>query len=137
MIIANYLDPTPIGGGHLRDFRELKVWQVSHALALQVYKLTVTFPREEMFGLKSQLRRAAVSVGANIAEGSGRHSDAAMRQFLVIAHGSATEIQYLLLIACDLGYIQPVAKNRFYDEFANLRRMLNGFIRRLKPGRQS
>jgi four helix bundle protein len=137
LIIAAYIGPIPIGDGALRDFRELKVWQFSHALALKVYKLSATFPREEMFGLKSQLRRAAVSVGANIAEGSGRHSDAAMRQLLVIAHGSATETQYLLLIACDLGYIQPPSKDRLYDEFANLRRMLNGFIRRLKPGRQA
>lgn len=136
MIVASYCWTAPHRSYHLRDFRELKVWQLSHTLALRLYKLTAAFPREEMFGLKSQLRRAAVSVGANIAEGSGRHTDAGMRQFLVIAHGSATEIQYLLLIACDLGYIEPPSKDRLYEEFANLRRMLNGFIRRLKPGRQ-
>jgi four helix bundle protein len=137
LIVAPYLCLPPIGGGHLRDFRELKVWQLSHALALQLYKITAAFPREEVYGLTAQLRRAAVSVGANIAEGSGRHSDPGMRQFLVIAHGSATEIQYLLLIASDLGYVQPAVKDQLYDEFANLRRMLNGFIRRLKPGRQA
>ena len=75
----------------MRDFRELKVWQTGHQLALEIYKVTATFPRTEVYGLTSQLRRAAVSIGANIAEGSARHSDPSMRQFLVIAHGSVAE----------------------------------------------
>jgi four helix bundle protein len=99
----------------MRDFRELKVWQVGHELALDVYKSTKAFPKTETYGLTSQLRRAAVSVGANIAEGSGRHSDAGMRQFLVIAHGSVTELQYLLLIATDLGYLESAVATGFSD----------------------
>jgi four helix bundle protein len=137
LIVAPNLYLSPTGGGGLRDFRELKVWQLSHLLALQVYKATSAFPREEMYGLTAQLRRASVSVLANIAEGSGRHSNAGMRQFLVISHGSATEVQCLLIIAGDLGYISLSAKDRLYSEFADLRRMLNGFIRRLKPVREA
>jgi four helix bundle protein len=116
----------------MRDFRELKVWQVGHALALDIYKATSGFPRTEVYGLTAQLRRAAVSVGANIAEGSGRHSDAGMRQFLVIAHASVAEMQYLLLIAGDLGYLEPGIRDRLGERTQDLRRMLNGFIRRLK-----
>jgi four helix bundle protein len=115
----------------MRDFRELKVWQVGHELALNVYKVTASFPRTEVYGITAQLRRAAVSVGANIAEGSGRNTDAAMRQFLVIAHGSVSELQYLLLIAGDLGYLEPVVITTLHDRTKDLRRMLNGFIRRL------
>jgi four helix bundle protein len=115
----------------MRDFRELKVWQVGHELALNVYKVTASFPRTEADGITAQLRRAAVSVGANIAEGSGRNTDAAMRQFLVIAHGSVSELQYLLLIAGDLGYLEPVVITTLHDRTKDLRRMLNGFSRRL------
>lgn len=116
----------------MRDFRELKVWQVAHTLTLKIYKATLKFPQEERYGLTSQLRRAAVSVGANIAEGSGRHTDPSMRQFLIIAHGSAAEIQYLLIVANDLGYLPQSVKDKIDGQYTDLRRMLNGFIRQLK-----
>lgn len=113
------------------DFRELKVWQTGHRLALDLYKLTAGFPRAETYGLTAQIRRAAVSVGANIAEGSTRISDPGMRQFLVIAHGSVAELQYLLLIATDLGYLDKAVTADIANRSRDLRRMLNGFIRRL------
>jgi four helix bundle protein len=121
----------------VRDFRELKVWRVGHVLALDVYKVTAIFPRNEEYGLTTQLRRAAVSIGANIAEGSGRPGDPGMRQFLAIAPGSAAEMQDLLALAEDLGYLQPEQRAAPDERVTTLRRMLSVFIRRLSPARPS
>jgi four helix bundle protein len=76
----------------MRNFQELSVWQKSHELTLRIYKLSLSFPREELFGLTSQIRRAATSVPTNIAEGSGRDSDAEMKRFLIISSGSCSEV---------------------------------------------
>ncbi|MGH9548185.1 MAG: four helix bundle protein, partial [Terriglobales bacterium] len=78
----------------MEDFKDLRVWVKAYTLTLSVYKTTRGFPKEEMYGLTSQLRRAASSVGANIAEGCGRRSDGEMRRFLQIARGSANEVEY-------------------------------------------
>jgi four helix bundle protein len=83
----------------MKSFKELQVWQKAHGLTLAVYGTTRTFPREELFGLTSQMRRSAASIGANIAEGCGRRSDGEMRRFLQIARGSAAEIEYHLPLA--------------------------------------
>jgi four helix bundle protein len=88
----------------LKDFKELKVWHKAYDLALAVYEASRGFPREEIYGLTSQLRRAAVSVGANIAEGCGRRSDGELIRFLQIARGSASEIEHHLLLARDLKF---------------------------------
>jgi len=115
----------------MEDFKDLRVWEKSYALTLSVYKATRGFPKEEMYGLTSQLRRAASSVGANIAEGCGRRSDPEMRRFLQIARGSANEVEYHLLLARDLQFLSA-------DEFKNLeakvleiQRMLTAFVQRL------
>jgi len=84
------------------DFKELKVWQKAHQMTLNTYRTTSTFPRDEIYGLTSQLRRAAASIGANIAEGCGRRSDGDMCRFLQIARGSASEVEYHFLLARDL-----------------------------------
>jgi four helix bundle protein len=89
----------------MSDYRRLEVWKAAHQLTLQLYRATTSFPHHEQFGLTSQLRRAAVSVGANIAEGSSR-GDKEFARFLTIALGSANEVEYLLLVASDLGYIE-------------------------------
>jgi hypothetical protein len=78
----------------VKGFRDLKVWEKAHQLTLQVYKATASFPKEEMFGLTSQIRRAAASIPANIAEGCGRSGDAELGRFLQIAMGSASELEY-------------------------------------------
>ena len=78
----------------MEDFKDLRVWGKAHELTLAVYQKTRAFPKEEMYGLTSQLRRACASVGANIAEGCGRRSDAEMRRFIQIARGSANEVEY-------------------------------------------
>ena len=86
----------------MRDFRDIKAWQKGHRLALAVYQATKRFPTEERYGLKSQARRAAASIPTNIAEGCGRDSEAEFARFLRIAAGSASELEYLLLLARDL-----------------------------------
>lgn len=88
----------------VESFRELLVWQRSIQMALAVYKLTTMFPREEIYGLSSQIRRASVSVASNIAEGQGRASTGEFRQFLGIARGSNCEVQTQLTIVRELGY---------------------------------
>jgi four helix bundle protein len=89
----------------MEDFKNLVVWAKAHQFTLAVYQHTRTFPKEEMYGLTSQLRRSSASIGANIAEGCGRRSDAEMKRFLQIARGSANEVEYHLLLARDLQYL--------------------------------
>ena len=116
----------------MKDFRSLKIWQRSHAMALAVYKLTREFPKHELYGLTSQIQRAAISVPTNIAEGCGRDSDAELKRFSVIAMGSASELEYLLLLAHDLGYLQTDMYQSTFSELVETRRMINSFIQTLK-----
>jgi len=92
----------------MQDYRKLKVWQKAHELALAVYEASARFPREEVYALTSQIRRAAASVPSNIVEGCGRGSNAELMRFLYIALGSANEVEYQLLLARDLGFLQPM-----------------------------
>ena len=96
----------------MRAFKKYDIWQLSHHLTLEVYKITSLFPKEEMYGITSQLRRASSSVPTNISEGCGRNSDAEFNQFLNIALGSASETEYLLILSKDLKYIE---ENIFID----------------------
>ncbi|MCC7293561.1 MAG: four helix bundle protein [Phycisphaerales bacterium] len=89
----------------MQDFRNLRVWQRAHGLTVEIYRLTRAFPKDELYGLTSQLRRAASSMGANISEGCGRGGDKEFAQFLQVATGSASEVGYHLLLARDLGYL--------------------------------
>ena len=89
----------------MRDFKKYDIWHLSHLLTLQVYKLTATFPKEEIYGITSQIRRATVSIPTNISEGCGRNSDKEFNQFLNIALGSANEAEYLIILSKDLNYI--------------------------------
>jgi four helix bundle protein len=90
----------------MRDFKKYDIWQLSHELTLEVYKITSGFPKEELFGLTSQIRRAVSSIPTNISEGCGRNSDKEFNQFLNIALGSASETEYLLTLSKDLNYIE-------------------------------
>ena len=96
----------------MQDFRDLKVWHKSHSLVLAVYEATARFPREELYGLTSQMRRAAVSVPANIAEGCGRSGGLDFARYLQIAVGSASELEYFFLLACDLNLLDRDRKQR-------------------------
>lgn len=116
----------------MKDFRKLEVWQRSHQLTLAVYRLTATFPREEVYGLTSQLRRASASVPANLAEGCGRSGDTELARFATIAMGSASELEYHLLLAHDLGYYPDDIYQQLALETTGVKRMLAGFIKQLK-----
>jgi four helix bundle protein len=89
----------------MRSFRNQKVWTKSHGLTLAVYKATQRFPKDELFGLASQIRRSCTSIAANIAEGCGRNSEGELARFLEIAMGSASELEYHLLLSFDLGLL--------------------------------
>jgi four helix bundle protein len=99
-------------GTELKDFRDLKVWAKSHALAPEIYGATEKFPREELFGLTSQMRRCCVSIGANIAEGAGKRGNNEFQRFLQIAAGSASELDYHLLLARDLGFLPDASHQK-------------------------
>ena len=121
----------------MRDFRELKVWQKSHELTLAIYKATSSFPNEEMYGLTCQIRRAAVSIGANISEGAGKNSYADFARFLQISLGSASELEYELFLARDLGYISGEAHAALAALVIDTKRMLTGFVQYLQGGRKT
>ena len=116
----------------MKDFHELKVWQKAHELTLAVYKATATFPREELYGLTSQLRRSCSSIPANLAEGCGRNGDAEFARFCSIAMGSASELEYHLLLAKDLKLIKPKEHDELTQRTMELKRMLTGLRQRLK-----
>lgn len=115
----------------MRDFRELKVWQKAHELTLAVYKATACFPKVELYGLTAQMRRASVSISANISEGAGKNSRPDFARFLQISLGSASEVEYELLLARDLGYLDRVGHERLAEQTVEVKRMLTGFIQYL------
>jgi four helix bundle protein len=96
----------------MRDFKKLSVWQKSHELTLAVYKITSSFPKAEIYGLTSQMRRSASSIPSNIAEGCGRNTQSQFAHFLNIGMGSASELEYQLILSVDLGFIN----DQFYKE---------------------
>jgi four helix bundle protein len=116
----------------MRDFRELKVWVKAHQLALAIYQATKAFPREEMYGLTSQMRRSSSSIPFNIVEGCGRGgTEAELARFMRIAMGSAAELEYQLLLARDLAMLSPRDYERLHTDVVEVRRMLNSFIQKL------
>jgi four helix bundle protein len=116
----------------LQDFRNLQVWEKSHRLTLAVYKATRDFPRAEMYGLTSQMRRAGSSIAANIAEACGRGGDGDFRRFLYYAMGSASELEYHLLLAHDLKLLTDGDHQRLARDTIEVKRMLASLIRRVK-----
>ena len=119
----------------MQDFRSLKVWEKAHALVIAVYTTTQRFPKEEIYGLTSQIRRAAVSIPANIAEGCGKEGDVEFRRYLLIAMGSASELEYLLMLAHELKYLEDTNYKPLHESLIEIRRMLNSFIVKLKQGK--
>lgn len=113
----------------MRDYRKLEVWSKAHALCLDVYRATRAFPEDEKYGLTSQLRRASVSIPANIAEGCGPDSRATFARYLQIAAGSASELDYLILLSTDLGMLRAPDLASLITE---VRKMLTAFIVRLR-----
>ncbi len=119
----------------MQDFKQLKVWQKSHALVLRIYAATVTFPEYERYGITSQMRRAAASVPANIAEGCARAGSAEFCQFLHISAGSASELEYFLLLARDLRLFTEKQHEALHVSLHEIRRMLTGLIQQVDPRR--
>lgn len=116
----------------LKHYRELKVWQKSYQMCLEIYKITNGFPKEETYGLTSQIRRAAVSVPSNIAEGYGRKTTPEYIRFLYIAYGSNCELETQVMLSGDLGYIDAMKLKKAQDEIGEVERMLMALIKSLE-----
>jgi len=116
----------------LKNYKELKVWQKSYRLCLEIYKVTTKFPKEERFGLTSQMRRAAVSVPSNIAEGYGRKTTSDYIRMLYIAYGSNCELETQVLLAGDLGYIESAAIEEVKERILEIERMIKALIKSLQ-----
>lgn len=119
----------------MKDFRQLQVWEKSHQLALAIYKATKEFPKEELYGLTSQIRRASMSIPTNIAEGCGRGTDADFARFLQIAMGSASETEYQLLLAKDLGFLSNDSYTPLHNKAEEVKRMLASLLKTLRADR--
>jgi four helix bundle protein len=116
----------------MQDFRSLKVWQATHQMTCDLYKATMTFPATETYGLTNQMRRAAVSIGSNIAEACGRGGRSEFARFLRIAMGSASELEYQILLARDLGYLTIEANAALAARIVDVKRMLAALIGRVE-----
>lgn len=115
----------------MKDFKELLVWRKAHDLTLEIYRVTSKFPREELYGLTSQMRRASSSIAANIAEGCGRKSQADFARFLQNAFGSASELEYFLLLSSDLGLLKTSDYEKLTNDTIEVKKMLAAFMRKL------
>ncbi|UPT65366.1 MAG: four helix bundle protein [Sphingobacteriales bacterium JAD_PAG50586_3] len=118
-------------GKNLHDHKELIAWQKSIILVEEVYKMTQSFPKEEMFGIISQMRRCAISIPSNIAEGHSRNSTGEFKQFLGIAKGSSAELETQLIIANNLGFIKDEKLKEVNDLLVDVRKLISGLLRSL------
>lgn len=116
----------------VKSYRDLEVWDRAHRLVLDVYRLTNPFPRSEQFGIVSQLRRAAYSIPANIAEGFGRKSTKELLQFLSVANGSLEELRYFLVLSRDLRYLSPTDLQRLELDLKAIAQMMEALARSLR-----
>lgn len=116
----------------MQDFHSLKVWQKAHRLTLAIYQVTTSFPREEIFGLTSQLRRCSASIPANSAEGCGRNGKAEFARFCSISMGSASELEYHLLLSKDLKLIKLDDYEKLSERATEIKRMLAGLLQKLR-----
>ncbi len=116
----------------MKDFRKLNVWQKSHELVLDVYRATALFPGTEIYGLTSQIRRAGVSIPANVAEGCGRGGDPEFGRFLQISMGSASELEYHFLLARELGYLTDTDYSSLDAQVREIKQMLTSLIQKVK-----
>jgi four helix bundle protein len=119
----------------MKDFRDLQVWAKSHALTLTVYRATSSFPKEELYGLTSQMRRSSASIPANIAEGCGRSGNGEFYRFLQISTGSASELEYHILLARDLGFLAQGDFESLTGQVQEVKKMLAGLIKRVESER--
>jgi four helix bundle protein len=134
-VAAAYRMARRFEGDAMKNFRDLLVWQKSHQLTLNTYRETKSFPNDERFGLTSQIRRSAASIPANIAEGCGRRGNAEFHRFLQVAMGSASELEYHLLLANDLNYLKAESYNTLNDQVCEIKRMLAALLLRVDKDR--
>jgi four helix bundle protein len=120
------------GEAAMRNYRDLMVWQKAHRLTLAVYKATQNFPADERFGITSQLRRAAASVAANLAEGCGRRSEGEMARFVQISMGSGAELSYHFLLAKDLGLVRSDVYESLSSDLSEIMRMLSALSAKVR-----
>src|SRR5580698_7970790 len=116
----------------MRNYKDLRVWDEAHRLTLSVYRVTQAFPKEERFGLTSQIRRASASIPANLAEGCGRRSDGEMGRFVQIAMGSGAELSYHLLLARDLGFVMNEQYIELSADLEEVMRMLSALSAKVR-----
>ncbi len=116
----------------MKNFRNIKAWHRAHELTLEIYKISKSFPKEELYGLTSQIRCAVTSIPTNIAEGCGRSTDVELARFIDIALGSASEVEYHLLLVCDLGYITVEDYEALSAEIVGTKRMLTIFAKTVR-----
>lgn len=119
----------------MKNFRDLRVWEKAHMLVLDSYKATNSFPRQEMFGLTSQIRRAATSIAANIAEGCGKRGNGEFQRFLNISTGSASELEYHILLARDLKFLEQPTYESLNSSVIEVKRMLSALARKVEAER--
>jgi four helix bundle protein len=112
----------------MKDFRNFTVWQKSHQLTLDIYKVLNNFPKEELFGLTSQMKRSSSSIPTNIAEGCGRNTDKDFGRFLVIAFASANELEYQIILSTDLKYINTEISEKLMLQIEEIKKMLNSLL---------
>ena len=112
----------------MRNYRDLQVWKTAHDLTLELYRVSQRFPREEIYGITGQLRRATVSIGANLAEGCGRRTSTELARFVRIALGSASELDYHLLLSRDLGFMSSDDFTSSTAKLTEVRKMLTSFL---------
>jgi four helix bundle protein len=116
----------------MRDFRQLKIWEKSHSLTLRIYQITQGFPKEELFALTNQMRRSSSSIPTNIAEGCGRGGNKEYAYFLQIAVGSSYELDYQVLLAKDLKYIDNSIYAELNDEISSLQRQIVALLQKVR-----
>ena len=119
----------------MRDFRQIKVWEKAHVLTLEIYRATTNFPREEIYGLTSQMRRSSSSIPANIAEGCGRGGNAELARFMQIGLGSASELEYHLLLARDLSFLPTRVYDPLQGRVVEVKRVLTPLIQKMRASR--
>jgi len=120
----------------IKDFRDLDVWKVGKGIAVEVYEISKNFPKEELYGLVTQMRRASVSIPSNVAEGFNRQHNKEYRQFLYVALGSCAELETQLEVSCDLGFLTSVVRDRLLEKLNYESRMLQNLIKKISIARR-
>jgi four helix bundle protein len=118
----------------MQDFKRLKVWQKAHQFTIELYKMTMHLPKDELYGITSQIRRASVSIPTNIAEGCGRDGSTELKRFLSISLGSTVEVEYLLLLTKDLQFIDEEQYQQLNAQVDEIRKMLIAFVNKINDG---